>query len=138
MPFWHGDSAGRPYELGQAIGAFTRTVGAWSDEQLASECDLDPLAVSNLRAYLDEEREATGGLLPTDRQLVVERFQDELGDWRIAVLSPFGARVHAPWALAIEARVRGAMTASLSASPKWKNLRLSTSWPLIPTRSRSW
>jgi ATP-dependent Lhr-like helicase len=117
MPFWHGDSAGRPYELGQAIGAFTRTVGAWSDEQLASECDLDPLAVSNLRAYLDEEREATGGLLPTDRQLVVERFQDELGDWRIAVLSPFGARVHAPWALAIEARVRDGM--GLEAQTIW-------------------
>ena len=59
----------------------------------------------NLRAYLAEEREATGGLVPTDRQIVVERFRDELGDWRICILSPFGARVHAPWALAIEHKV---------------------------------
>src|SRR6202011_4627180 len=108
-PFWHGDTVGRPYELGQAVGAFCREVGSWSDEQLSEACDLDVLAVRNLRAYLAEERTSTGGLLPTDRQLVVERFRDELGDWRIAVLSPFGARVHAPWALAIEARVRDRM-----------------------------
>ncbi|HEX2700428.1 MAG TPA: DEAD/DEAH box helicase [Acidimicrobiales bacterium] len=106
MPFWHGDKIGRPYELGRALGAFVREVDGWSDERLAAECHLDELAVRNLRAYLDEEREATGGVLPTDRQVVIERFRDELGDWRICVLSPFGARVHAPWALAIEARIR--------------------------------
>jgi ATP-dependent helicase Lhr and Lhr-like helicase len=106
MPFWHGDSVGRPYELGAAVGAFTRTVAERSDDDLAGACGLDPLAVRNLRAYLDEERESTGGLLPTDRQIVVERFRDELGDWRVAVLSPFGARVHAPWGLAIETRLR--------------------------------
>ncbi|MDQ6928443.1 MAG: DEAD/DEAH box helicase, partial [Actinomycetota bacterium] len=106
MPFWHGDGPGRPAELGRAIGAFLREVGDWSDERLAEECSLDDLAVSNLRSYLAEEREVTGGALPTDRQLVVERFRDELGDWRICVLSPFGGRVHAPWALAIEAKVR--------------------------------
>ncbi len=106
MPFWHGDQIGRPYELGRALGAFVREVDSWSDERLAADCHLDPLAVRNLRAYLDEEREATGGVLPTDRQVVVERFRDELGDWRICVLSPFGARVHAPWALAIEAKIR--------------------------------
>src|SRR3954466_1789521 len=106
MPFWHGDAPGRPYELGRAVGAFLREVDKWSDEKLAADCDLDALAVQNLRSYLHEEREATGGVLPTDRQIVVERFRDELGDWRICVLSPFGARVHAPWALAIEAKVR--------------------------------
>ncbi|HUR18295.1 MAG TPA: DEAD/DEAH box helicase [Acidimicrobiales bacterium] len=106
MPFWHGDQIGRPFELGRAIGAFLGEVDQWSDERLAGECGLDPLAVRNLRAYLEEEREATGGALPTDRQLVVERFRDELGDWRVCVLSTFGARVHAPWALAIEARIR--------------------------------
>ena len=74
--------------------------------RLADECALDALAVKNLRAYLDEERSVTGGVLPTDRQIVVERFRDELGDWRVCLLSPFGGRVHAPWALAIEARVR--------------------------------
>ncbi len=106
MPFWHGDSVGRPFELGAAIGRFTRTVGERSDTDLEQGCGLDRLAVRNLRSYIDEEREATGGLVPTDRQIVVERFRDELGDWRVAVLSPFGARVHAPWALAIETRLR--------------------------------
>ncbi len=106
MPFWHGDGLGRPAELGRAIGAFLRVVGDWSDAKLVEECSLDPLALSNLRAYLAEEREATGGVLPTDRQIVVERFRDDLGDWRICVLSPLGGRVHAPWALAIEARAR--------------------------------
>ena len=106
MPFWHGDQVGRPYELGRAIGAFVREVADMPDDRLAEDHRLDPLALRNLRAYLHEESEATGGVLPTDRQVVVERFRDELGDWRICVLSPFGARVHAPWALAIEAKVR--------------------------------
>ncbi|HEX8770124.1 MAG TPA: DEAD/DEAH box helicase, partial [Acidimicrobiales bacterium] len=106
MPFWHGDGPGRPAELGRAIGRFLREVGDWPDQRLADECALDELAIANLRSYLDEEREVTGGSLPTDRQLVVERFRDELGDWRICVLSPFGGRVHAPWALAIEAKAR--------------------------------
>jgi len=105
MPFWHGDGLGRPYELGRALGEFLREVDDWPDERLAEECSLDELAVSNLRAYLAEEREVTGAL-PTDRQIVVERFRDELGDWRVCVLTPFGGRVHAPWAIAIEAKVQ--------------------------------
>ncbi|MDQ1402324.1 MAG: ATP-dependent helicase Lhr and Lhr-like helicase [Actinomycetota bacterium] len=106
MPFWKGDQVGRPYELGQALGAFLRQVDTWDDDKLRTDAGLDDRAVKNLRSYLAEERAATGGLLPTDRQLVVERFRDELGDWRICVLSPFGARVHAPWALAVEAKIR--------------------------------
>ncbi|HVF74865.1 MAG TPA: DEAD/DEAH box helicase [Acidimicrobiales bacterium] len=106
MPFWHGDMVGRPYELGRALGAFLRGLDKMTDEQLHEDCGLDALAVRNLRAYVADEQEATGGNLPTDRQIVVERFRDELGDWRICVLSPFGARVHAPWALAIEGRIR--------------------------------
>jgi len=107
MPFWHGDSLGRPYELGRAVGAFLRSLaaGEWSPERLRAECGLDELAVRNLLAYVEEERSVTG-VVPTDRQIVVERFRDELGDWRVCILSPFGARVHAPWALAIEARIR--------------------------------
>src|SRR3989442_7351067 len=105
MPFWHGDGLGRPYELGRAIGAFLREVDTLSDERLAEQCSLDARAVGNLRSYLAEEREVTGAL-PTDRTIVVERFRDELGDWRLCVLTPFGGRVHAPWAMAIEARVR--------------------------------
>jgi ATP-dependent helicase Lhr and Lhr-like helicase len=105
MPFWHGDGLGRPYELGRALGEFLREVDDWTDERLAEECSLDERAVRNLRAYLAEEREVTGAL-PTDRQIVVERFRDELGDWRVCVLTPFGGRVHAPWAIAIEAKVQ--------------------------------
>ncbi len=107
MPFWKGDGVGRPLELGEAIGAFTREIASINEperavERLTAGHDLDERAARNLLAYLDEEREATGHL-PTDRTIVVERFRDELGDWRIVILTPFGGRVHAPWAQAIEA-----------------------------------
>ena len=105
MPFWHGDNIGRPLELGRAVGAFLREVVDLTDEELHDRYGLDDLATSNLRRYVGEELEATGAL-PTDRQIVVERFRDELGDWRVCILSPFGARVHAPWALALEAKIR--------------------------------
>jgi ATP-dependent Lhr-like helicase len=108
MPFWKGDGVGRPVELGRAIGAFLREMeGLPADKaqaRLRSEHALDARAAGNLLAYLAEQHEATGAL-PTDRQLVIERFRDELGDWRACLLSPFGGRVHAPWALAIEARM---------------------------------
>ncbi|MDQ6838283.1 MAG: DEAD/DEAH box helicase, partial [Actinomycetota bacterium] len=115
MPFWHGDVLGRPYELGVAVGAFTRSLEHTSDATLADVHDLDELAVRNLRQYVAEELDATGGLLPTDRQIVIERFRDELGDWRVAVLSPFGARVHAPWSMAIEAKVAERLGVEVSA-----------------------
>ncbi|MBA3653611.1 MAG: DEAD/DEAH box helicase, partial [Actinobacteria bacterium] len=115
MPFWHGDQLGRPYELGRAVGAFLREVDDWSNDRLRDDCALDDKAIVNLRAYLEEERQYTQGALPTDRQLVVERFRDELGDWRVCVLSPFGARVHAPWALAIEARLRQSLDVEVQA-----------------------
>jgi ATP-dependent Lhr-like helicase len=104
MPFWHGDNIGRPLELGRAVGAFLREITDLTDEQLHQRHGCDELAIANLRRYVGEELEATG-VLPTDRQIVVERFRDELGDWRVCILSPFGARVHAPWALALEAKV---------------------------------
>jgi ATP-dependent Lhr-like helicase len=107
MPFWKGDGIGRPLELGRAVGQFTREVASERDddraiELLQGEYHLDRLAAENLVAYLAEEREATGAL-PTDRSVVVQRFRDELGDWRMVLLSPFGGRVHSPWAQAIEA-----------------------------------
>ncbi|MGH2727518.1 MAG: Lhr family ATP-dependent helicase, partial [Actinomycetota bacterium] len=108
MPFWHGDSIGRPVELGRAIGAFTREIAAMKPEDAEHhllELGCDENAAKNLLQYLTEQREATG-TLPDDRTIVVERFRDELGDWRVCIHSPFGARVHAPWAQAIEARVR--------------------------------
>jgi ATP-dependent Lhr-like helicase len=106
-PFWHGDAPGRPVEVGRAVGAFLREVGSnpgGSLERLRS-AGLDDLATANLLGYLAEQREATGQL-PDDRTIVIERFRDELGDWRLCIHSPFGARVHAPWALAIAARAR--------------------------------
>ena len=109
LPFWHGDALGRPVELGQAVGAFLREVGDLPQheavQRLETTYGLDPLAAVNLVAYLTDQREVTG-VLPTDRTLVVERFRDEIGDWRVCLLSPYGGRVHAPWALAIEARAR--------------------------------
>ncbi|MFD5921557.1 ATP-dependent helicase [Kitasatospora sp. NPDC058201] len=108
LPFWKGDSLGRPLELGRALGAFTRELGALDTEAATARlrgAGLDDWAAGNLLAYLAEQRTACGHL-PDDRTIVVERFRDELGDWRIVIHSPFGAQVHAPWALALGARLR--------------------------------
>lgn len=133
LPFWHGDNAGRPAELGRAIGAFLREMsgsgadsgagpGSGKKGSLARDgarpdpareraverigaAGLDEFAAANLLSYLAEQRQATG-YVPDDRTLLVERFHDELGDWRVVVHSPYGARVHAPWALAIGRRLR--------------------------------
>jgi ATP-dependent Lhr-like helicase len=109
MPFWHGDMLGRPLETGRAVGRFIREIGRLdptaAEETLRDRYHLDELAARNLVAYLAEEREATG-LLPSDETLVVERFRDEIGDWRLVLLSPLGARVHAPWAMALRHRFR--------------------------------
>jgi len=108
MPFWKGDTAGRPVELGRAIGGFLRELSALDAEAArgrATAAGLDERATTNLLAYLDEQRQATGRL-PDDRTIVVERFRDELGDWRVVVHSLFGTPVNGPWALAIAARLR--------------------------------
>jgi ATP-dependent Lhr-like helicase len=108
MPFWKGDSPGRPVELGRALGAFLReiaTAGPEAGAERARAAGLDNWGTANLLAYLAEQRAATGHL-PDDRTVLVERFRDELGDWRLVVHSPFGAPVNAPWALAIGARLR--------------------------------
>ncbi|MEU1590013.1 ATP-dependent helicase [Micromonospora sp. NPDC005710] len=107
MPFWKGDQLGRPVELGRAIGARVRTLLRQTDEAaLAALRDggLDDWAAGNLMAYLRDQREATRSL-PDDRTVVVERFRDELGDWRLAVHSVLGARVNGPWALAVGRRL---------------------------------
>ncbi len=108
LPFWKGDGVGRPLELGQAIGAFIREISTATEQDARTRCEaagLDQWASDNLLAFLAEQRTATGQV-PTDRTLVVERFRDELGDWRVVLHSPFGMQVHAPWALAVGARVR--------------------------------
>ena len=109
MPFWKADRGSRPVELGRAIGRLTRELlalsGAEAEALLRERHALDPLAARNLIAYLEEQREATGAL-PDDRTIVLERSRDEMGDWRLCLLSPWGGRVHAPWTIALEAGLR--------------------------------
>jgi ATP-dependent Lhr-like helicase len=108
MPFWKGDAPGRPLELGRALGARLRELARLDPEQAAAElgrAGLDGWATGNLLAYLTEQREATRAL-PDDRTVVVERFRDELGDWRLVVHCVLGARVNGPWALAIGRRLQ--------------------------------
>ncbi len=112
MPFWHGDGPGRPIELGRAVGRLVRELRSEGDAEavaarLRQRCGLDDTAVTNLLAYLDDQAAATG-VVPDDRTVVVERFRDEIGDWRVCVLTPFGAQVHAPWGVALQARLREA------------------------------
>ncbi|MBX2800402.1 MAG: DEAD/DEAH box helicase [Myxococcales bacterium] len=107
LPFWHGERPGRPVDLGRRLGAFLREVSSRGEDArqwLVETTPLDDLAAGNVLRYVLEQQAVTGQV-PTDRSLVVECFRDELGDWRICVLSPFGSRVHAPWALALEARL---------------------------------
>lgn len=118
LPFWIGDTVGRPAELGAAIGKFTGTIAdpAKLDDR-AKALGLTEFARNNLSSLVTEQSEATG-IVPTDRTLIVERFRDELGDWRVILHSPYGLRVHAPWASAISLRLQaelgldGATTAS--------------------------
>ncbi|MGN7190619.1 ATP-dependent helicase [Curtobacterium sp. MCBA15_004] len=108
VPFWKGDGIGRPAELGRATGAFVREVDGASDEDARARVaagGLDERAVTNLLTFLRDQREATGHV-PNDTTLLVERFRDELGDWRLILHSPYGMQVHAPWALAVGARLR--------------------------------
>jgi len=109
VPFWKGEGVGRPYELGEAIGKASRELVALTEEKaltrLRDEHLLDDRAARNLLTFLNEQAAATG-TVPSDRTVVVERFRDEIGDWRLCILTPFGARVHAPWALALAARFR--------------------------------
>ena len=109
VPFWKGEGVGRPYELGEAIGKTSRELVALSPDvaraRLMSEHRLDERAANNLLTFLNEQAAATGAI-PSERTVVVERFRDEIGDWRLCILTPFGARIHAPWALALAARLR--------------------------------
>ena len=108
IPFWKGDGLGRPAELGAAVGAFIREVSTSSADAALDRVragGLDERAVSNLVSFIADQKVATGHV-PTDKTLLVERFRDELGDWRVILHSPFGMPVHSPWALAVTARVR--------------------------------
>jgi ATP-dependent Lhr-like helicase len=122
VPFWKGEGVGRPYELGEQIGRASRELAALSDEQaiarLTERHCLDDRAARNLLTFLREQEAATRAV-PSDRTVVVERFRDEIGDWRVCILTPFGARVHAPWAMAVGARLRDAV--GLEAQSIWSD-----------------
>jgi ATP-dependent Lhr-like helicase len=108
LPFWHGEDAGRPAELGQALGAFTGELARLDRDAFGTRCagvGFDDYAIENLWQLLDEQRAATR-VVPTDTTLLVERFSDELGDWRVLLHSPYGLRVHGPLALAVSRRLR--------------------------------
>jgi len=105
IPFWRGDGIGRPAELGEAIGAFSREAVEADPAELEKSHHLDPLAARNLVAYLQEQQQATR-VVPSDTTIVIERFRDEIGDWRLCVLSPFGGRVHSAWGMAIARKLR--------------------------------
>jgi ATP-dependent helicase Lhr and Lhr-like helicase len=118
VPFWRGDGVGRPAELGRAIGEFAREAVAMDPAELARREDLDERAAANLVAYLREQQDATR-VVPSDETLVVERFRDEIGDWRLCVLSPWGGRVHAAWGLALSAKI--AAERDLEADAIWSD-----------------
>jgi Lhr-like helicases len=134
VPFWKGEGVGRPYELGQKIGAASRELSALKEDKalarLQGEYHLDPRAAKNLADLPARAGDATGAV-PSDRTIVVERFRDEIGDWRVCILTPFGARVHAPWAMAIAARC-----ASRSASRRSRSGRTTASRSTSLTRTR--
>jgi len=129
-PFWKGEGVGRPAELGERIGKATREIVASGDDDasrlLTSAYHLDERAARNLLAFLREQEAATG-VVPSDRSVVVERFRDEIGDWRVCVLTPFGARVHAPWAMALGARLRD--TLDIDAQSLWSDDGIALHFP---------
>jgi ATP-dependent Lhr-like helicase len=123
VPFWKGEGVGRPYELGARIGAACRELVALDDAgalaRLREQYHLDELAARNLLTYLRDQAQASGGAIPSDRTVVVERFRDEIGDWRVCLLTPFGGRVHAPWSMALAARLRD--TLGLEVQTLWSD-----------------
>ncbi len=108
ISFWHGDSLSRPVELGRQLGSLIRDLrsssAAEAEARLRERAGFEAGAARNLLAYLDDQAAATGEV-PDDRTIVVERFRDEIGDWRVCVLTPFGGKLHAPWALALKAKL---------------------------------
>ena len=130
-PFWKGEGVGRPAELGEKIGRASRELVSLSDDKARRACStreyhLDMRAARNLVTFLREQEAATG-VVPSDRSIVVERFRDEIGDWRVCVLTPFGGRVHAPWAMALAARLRDSL--GIDAQSIWSDDGIALHFP---------
>ena len=129
-PFWKGEGVGRPVELGEKIGRASRELAALPDARAAGtlerEYHLDARAARNLVTLLREQESATG-VVPSDRSVVVERFRDEIGDWRVCILTPFGGRVHAPWAMALGVRLRE--TLGMEAQSLWSDDGIALHFP---------
>jgi len=129
-PFWKGEGVGRPAELGERIGQATRAIVACDDDRairlVETEYSLDRRATKNLLTFLRQQEGATG-VVPSDRTIVVERFRDEIGDWRVCILTPFGGRVHAPWAMALAARLRDAL--GIDAQSLWSDDGIALHFP---------
>jgi ATP-dependent helicase Lhr and Lhr-like helicase len=119
LPFWHGDRGGRPIEFGRRIGELVRELRSMprgaAIAKLTREHDLDPQAAENVLRYIADQELATQHV-PDDRTIVIERVRDELGDWRVCVLTPFGSRIHTPWAMAASAKAKAA---GLDAETMW-------------------
>ncbi len=130
VPFWKGEGVGRPYELGEKVGAASRELSALGDdaalERLRTDFLLDERAARNLLAFLRDQADATGAV-PSDRTVVIERFRDEIGDWRVCILTPFGGRVHAPWAMAITGRLRESL--GIDAQSIWSDDGIAIHFP---------
>src|SRR3954463_528001 len=130
VPFWKGEGVGRPYELGAAIGKTSRELVGLTDEKMMARLQtdhrLDERAAKNLLTFLREQAEATGAV-PSDRTVVIEKFRDEIGDWRVCVLTPFGARIHAPWAMAMTARLRDGL--GIDAQSIWSDDGIALHFP---------
>ncbi|MBV9761943.1 MAG: DEAD/DEAH box helicase [Acidobacteriaceae bacterium] len=146
MPFWHGDTAGRPSEFGEKIGEMTRELMQLprpvAYTRLIEDHSLDETAAENLLRYLEDQKAAVG-VVPNDREILIEHCRDELGDWRVCVLTPFGSRVHAAWCMAVSSRLRAVR--GLDAETMWSDdgfvirlpdseEKLDTEW-LLPSAS---
>jgi ATP-dependent helicase Lhr and Lhr-like helicase len=107
MPFWHGEFMARSIELSRRVGALRResSVSQASDEEFAAEHECDVSSATTLRSYVAEQRAATG-VVPDDRTFVVEHFRDEVDAVRVVIHAPVGARVTAPWGMALAQRAR--------------------------------
>ena len=122
MPFWHGDTAGRPAEFGRKIGEMSRQLlrlpRPVAFTKLVEEHSLDATAAENLLKYLEDQVLATGRI-PSDEDIVIEVCRDELGDRRVCVLTPFGSSVHAPWCMAVTSKLRAER--GLEVESMWSN-----------------